>query len=255
MNDAMEQPAKPPIQEIVVIHRAEAAPARRWDSVEQAAKIVSLVAIPVVVALAGWLIQDAVAKRSVSQEYVKLAVSILTDSKEKADPALREWAVDLLSQNSPTRFSPAVVQQLKTGEVNLPQLGMLLNAASGGASLAVSPDGRVVATGADDGSARLWEMQTGRIVATLKGHEAPVSSVAFSPDGRVLFTGSLDNTVIGWDMATGKEVRRLMGHTDGVIGLAVAPDGRSILSRSLDGTVRVWSLDDGRPLSVLRLPR
>jgi len=64
----MEQSLPSP-QEIVVVHRTEGAPAGRWDAIEQVAKIASLVAIPVVVALAGWFIQDAVAKRSVSQEY------------------------------------------------------------------------------------------------------------------------------------------------------------------------------------------
>jgi WD40 repeat protein len=251
----MEQPAKPTLQEIVVIHRTDTSPAHSGDKLEQAAKVLSLVAIPVLVAFFGWLIQDTVAKRSVSQEYVKLAVSILTESKEKADPALRDWAVDLLGQNSPTRFSPAVTQQLKSGQVNLPQLGLLLNAASGGASLAVSPDGRIVATGSDDGSARLWDIVSGHVVRSFGGHTAPVTSVVFSPDGRVLFTGSLDKTVKAWDVSTGKEIRRMMDHTNGVIGLAISPDGKTLLSRSLDGTVSLWSLDDGRLLSVLHLPR
>lgn len=71
-----------------------------WDTIEQIAKITPLVAIPVVLAIVGWLTQDSLAKRNVSQEYVKLAVSILKESKDKVDPALRDWAVDLLNQNS-----------------------------------------------------------------------------------------------------------------------------------------------------------
>jgi WD40 repeat protein len=114
-----------------------------------------------------------------------------------------------------------VVQQLKTGEVSFPQLDTLLSASSGGGSIAVSPDGRVAAIGADDGSARLWDMQTGHVVAVMMGHEAPVTSVAFSPDGSFLFTGSLDKTVIVWDIAKHKKIRQLMGHTGGVIGLAI----------------------------------
>jgi hypothetical protein len=98
----MEQSAKPTAQDIV--HRTDAARRGRWDGIEQAAKILSLVAIPIVVALFGWLIQDAVAKRHVSQEYVKLAVSILNESKEKL--ILRcETGQWILSVRTPRRGS------------------------------------------------------------------------------------------------------------------------------------------------------
>jgi WD40 repeat protein len=159
--------------------------------------------------------------------------------------------VDLISQNSPTRFSPAVVRQLKTGQVSLPQLAPLF--ATGSSSLAVSPDNRIVATGADDGSAKLWEISTGRLMSVFKGHMAPVTSLAFTPDGHVLFTGSLDKTVIAWDMSTGREVRKIMGHTEGVIGLSVTPDGNCLLTRSLDRTVKLWDLKGGKLLSEIHL--
>jgi WD40 repeat protein len=50
----------------------------------------------------------------------------------------------------------------------------------------VSPDGALVATGSLDGTAKLWDLATGREVLTLFGHEGPVNTVAFSPDGRFL---------------------------------------------------------------------
>jgi hypothetical protein len=60
----------------------------QWDLVERITRILSLIAIPVAIAVVGALIQNSIAKRSVSQQYVQVAVSILT-SKEKLDPNLR----------------------------------------------------------------------------------------------------------------------------------------------------------------------
>ncbi len=90
-----------------------------WDLAERITRILSLLAIPVVIAIVGALIQSSLARRTVSQQYVQVAVSILT-SKEKLDPNLRSWAVDLLNDNSPTHLGGAVKQKLKEGTVTLP---------------------------------------------------------------------------------------------------------------------------------------
>jgi len=91
-----------------------------WDLAERITRILSLLAIPVVIAIVGGLIQSSVARRTVSQQYVQVAVSILT-SKEKLEPDLRGWAVDLLNDNSPTLLSKAVKEKLRQGSVTLPQ--------------------------------------------------------------------------------------------------------------------------------------
>ncbi|MBI3797785.1 MAG: hypothetical protein HY268_12560 [Deltaproteobacteria bacterium] len=67
--------------------------------------------------------QNSLTTRSVNQQYVQLAVSLLTKSKEKTDsPALRAWAVDLLNETSPPALSEDLIKQLKTGEVNFSKL-------------------------------------------------------------------------------------------------------------------------------------
>ena len=108
------------LAELVLLHRTESSPATRWDRFEQLAKIGSLVAIPVLLAVGGWYIQDALSRRSVNKDYVQLAVSILTESDEKVDPGLREWAVELLNENSPTKFEPTVAKRLSQGQLSLP---------------------------------------------------------------------------------------------------------------------------------------
>ena len=65
-------------------------------------------------------------------------------------------------------------------------------------SVCFSPDGRMVASGSDDSTVRLWDAETGACVRTLEGHSNVVFSVCFSPDGRRLASSSSDRTVRVW---------------------------------------------------------
>jgi hypothetical protein len=103
--------------------RAEAANPDLWSRLETISRILSIAAIPIVVALGGWLVQRQLQKQSVSKDYVQLAVSILREpDSSKVSGELRGWAVDLLNAYSAVKLSGAVSKVLKAGEAVLPPL-------------------------------------------------------------------------------------------------------------------------------------
>jgi hypothetical protein len=130
-------------REIMLITRSESHSSGLGDKIEQIAKVTSLIAVPVVLGIVGWFIQERLASRNVSQEYVKTALSLLTASDQsKVEGPLREWAVDLLNENSPTKFSPRVTEQLKSGELRFSMTDVRAILGSGEGALALSPDGK-----------------------------------------------------------------------------------------------------------------
>jgi WD40 repeat protein len=112
-------------------------------------------------------------------------------------------------------------------------------------AVAVSPDGRLVATGCDDQdlAIRLHDAATGRVVRTLTGHTRKVVSLEFSPDGKRLVSGSWDRTARLWDVATGEPVGQPLQHLDLVQAVAFSPDGSLILTGADDYMTRLWNAD------------
>ena len=111
-----------------------------------------------------------------------------------------------------------------------------------GLSVTFSPDGLRLATGGEDNTVKIWEVQSGRELATLRGHTADIYSVAFSPDGRWIASGGSDSTVKVWDSHSGKLIRGFRGHGGIVSSVSFSADSRQLVSGSRDKTVKVWDV-------------
>jgi WD40 repeat protein len=112
----------------------------------------------------------------------------------------------------------------------------------------LAPDGRRLATASSDGSARLWDLESGDPIAELP-HDGPVNRVAFRKDGDRLLTASDDGSVRLWDRDGGRSGPTLrLPHGSPVRIAGFLADGRRVVSGGFDGTIRLWNADDGSPM-------
>ncbi len=138
-------------------------------------------------------------------------------------------------------------------EAKMTCLPLWAGTASGSvASMAYSPDGTLLICGCRNKSVQLWDTATGKELACLNGHNAPVNSVAFSPDGTRFASGSLDGMIKVWDTATRKELITLRGHTNRVSSIAFSPDSSRLASCAYGDNVTIWDCATGDVHTILQ---
>jgi WD40 repeat protein len=121
-------------------------------------------------------------------------------------------------------------------------------------SVSISPDGRFIASGCDDGSIQLWDAGTRAFIIKLKNKKS-VFSTAFTLDSLKLVNGNLGGSICVWDIKKtdpSLPLKVLEGHVGNVWSLSMSPaNGSIIASAGEDKTVRIWDINDGTCIKVL----
>ncbi len=113
--------------------------------------------------------------------------------------------------------------------------------------VAISPDGKTLATGGLDGTIRLWDVDTGKFIKCLLGHNSYVYRLVWSPDGRTLASSGGSDSIVGlWDVKSGRLLRAVPSPKGYVTYVAWAPDGKRIAYASAaSGYILVYDVVRG----------
>jgi len=161
-----------------------------------------------------------------------------------------EYTKLLAACRPPRVATPAVVET--PGPASLNDVRVLKGHTRQVFAVAMVPDGSRAVSGSGDNTVRVWDLASGRCLATVEGHTRSVFGVAVTTDGSRAVSGSSDKTVRVWDLTSGDCLATLEAHTNEVNCVAVTPDSSRAVSGSDDKTMQVWDLASGRLLATLK---
>lgn len=120
-------------------------------------------------------------------------------------------------------------------------------------TIAFSPGGGLMVTSSDDGSARLFAIPGGRLLAVMHGGDPQgLNSAAFSPDGQLVVVAGVDKTARVFAVPGGQPVAVMRGHADELEDAVFSSDSKLVATSSADGNAAIWNAHTGEPAIVLR---
>jgi eukaryotic-like serine/threonine-protein kinase len=144
-------------------------------------------------------------------------------------------------------FEPAIRKNLTAWSRAVDRLSGCLEHQGPVRAIAWGPAGQSVATGGDDGIARIWDPVTGEPVGAPMAHAGALRALAFAPDGKTLATAGDDQIARLWNAASGLPRGEPMHHQGPVTALAFDPAGTTLVTGSEDGKLRLWEPATGQP--------
>ncbi|ODV81890.1 WD domain protein [Suhomyces tanzawaensis NRRL Y-17324] len=119
-------------------------------------------------------------------------------------------------------------------------------------SIKISPDGTKYATSSSDATINIFDINTGKVIAQLRGHTKGISDIEFSPiNSNIIASCSDDLTIRLWSIKKQKCINILRKHTYHITAIKFTSKGNMLISGSADETVTIWDLISGRTLKTL----
>jgi WD40 repeat protein len=151
--------------------------------------------------------------------------------------------------------NPRIAAQLEPGVVqlydaDLRPVGQRIRQEQPISIMEFSRDGRIMATGAEDGAVQLWDSSSGAPIGQSMKGTGYVTSIAFSRDGHRLAVGCSCYSLRIWDTGTYQPVGEPMSLDSVANTAAFSPDGRMLASGSDDGSIQLWDVGDQSPLGA-----
>ncbi|WP_019509508.1 DnaJ domain-containing protein [Pleurocapsa sp. PCC 7319] len=116
--------------------------------------------------------------------------------------------------------------------------------------IAIGKNSQAFASANNDPEIKLWQLNNGQRITTLRGHTDAVTCLTMSNSGQTLVSGSQDKTIRFWDLKEKKIIRTLGGYFNGhlntIVALAISPDNQTLLSCSADKSLKIWDVNRGR---------
>ena len=117
-------------------------------------------------------------------------------------------------------------------------------------SAVFSPNGKYILSSADDGTAKLWDVNNSENIVTFEGHSQALLAAVFSPDGETVLTSSKDSTARLWDTSSG-DLLHVLESTAGSFNGLFCPNGNFVLTQTSDTTLKIWDVKSGLYLHSL----
>ena len=215
--------------------------------------------------------ENEVVIRKTAQARVEVAAT--AEAKAHQIALSGQWAVQAINQLNDNNWRVALLLAIEAGRradtveaftalrEALPHLGRTLFTLSDHTDAVWNTNGSRILTASDDGTARVWDAQTGKEQLVLSGHTAGVYRARWNADGSRILTASSDGTARVWDVITGRELLVLSSQTGQIRRAVWNADGHRILTveecdqysdyECLGSAVRVWDVVTGAELLTL----